>query len=369
MTSGTPDLDDYLRVYQASARLFWRSSRPWPDTLEGQPQECRDAWAHLEQVLAEAFPVPTNPGAPSDPTRHLITRRGSDNRPVTLSDAAHDWLTRVQEQPGAPYPRDVIAEHPEMHGQKTLTTDFVLVTNDWCAMAMKMVGELQHRLAPGRPACTISANAQGLPDTLRHAADQLRNALAGHVTPSPVPDSPLPLAAPAPFPRDIDSERLDRLCWAAFDVVERTPGLAAVKAGEAETPDVQVSKAVDVLRRTLAGEEPNPWQGFNPRVNPADSLVGSSEDLSFTDYLNRVRTGVMADQPAPWVPAAPVLIDTGDEGIAYTGIPFPAAEVLIEVLDEVAARLTPGIHTETIGIDTYQAYYDLAGIRGILHKL
>ena len=164
MTGDAPDPGHYLRVFQASARLFWRSSHPWQEALAGRSEECRDAWTHLAQVLAEASAVPTGPDAPSDPTRHLITRRGSDDRPVTLSDAAHDWLTRVQEQPGAPHPRDIIAEHPEMHGQKTLTTNFVLVTNDWCAMAVKMVGELQHRPAPGRPACTVGSDARGLSD-------------------------------------------------------------------------------------------------------------------------------------------------------------------------------------------------------------
>lgn len=369
MTSNDTDRGYYLRVYQAAARLFWRSSSPWREVLAHQPPECRDAWAHLEQVLSETSAGPAGPRTPPDPTHHLVSRRDDDERPVPISHAAHDWLARVRIRTGSPYPRDVIAENPEMRGQKSLSGDFVLVTTDWGAMAMKMVGELQHRAAPGRPACTIGSSARGLSDALHHYADQLRDALEGHVWPSPARATRPALAMPSPFPDDVDSERLDRLCWAAFEVVERTPGLAAVRAGEADTPDTQISKAIDVLGRTLAGREHDPWQGFNPRVDPADGLVGSSEDLTFSDYLDRLRTGRVAMAPAPRVPTEPVVIETGEDGVAHTGIPFTTALVLVEILDEVAGRLAPGTRSETIGVDAFPAYHDLAEIRRLLHRL
>lgn len=359
MSVGGEVLAEYERVYSAAARMMWLEY-PWL-RKRGWSEERTAAWKALEEVLASDAQVSAGPGEPSDPTRHLLTRRGPDDRPVPVAEAARDWWTRIKEGRQVKHFGYVLLDHPDLYGDAAFEPgSCVIVTDHWVLAVTKALTDLERRLAPGRPACVIDEWAAGLSVTLHEIADHLRGAFTGQ-GPTPHPGgAPWIAATPEPFTTRVDAARLERLRWAAQTAADHIPPREQVIATRDRSVQRDTAQAAEILRRVLAGEEDTPWRERDP-VDAAHDLMTGSQDPSFANKDAEIRRKVLEDSPLPRVPRERELAEPHRNGEpVWKAVSADTTFVMAEILDEAAARLVPGRATAMIGYDA-QPFSALAG--------
>ncbi|MDX3642908.1 hypothetical protein [Streptomyces sp. MB09-02B] len=183
MSDQTQLADAYDLVYSAAARMMWvEETRVWRLDRPGGgwPKERREAWRELEAALDASEAPEPQAGEPSDPVRHLISRRASGplDRPITFAEAVAEWTVRLGEDPGPyeprtePYPDDFMVP-----GRA------VVIPEGHMMVLTRPLDELAHRPAAGRPGVTIGADTAELSRLLHEAADELRAAI-GKPTPT-----------------------------------------------------------------------------------------------------------------------------------------------------------------------------------------
>ncbi|KOX14026.1 hypothetical protein [Nocardiopsis sp. NRRL B-16309] len=358
MPVGGEVVAEYERLYSAAARMMWLEY-PWL-RKRGWSEERVAAWKTLEEVLASDAQVPADLGEPSDPTRHLLTRRGSDDRPLPLAEAARDWWTRIKEGRQVKHPGYALLDYPDLYGDVAFEPgSCVIVTDHWVLAVTKALTDLERRLAPGRPACVIGEGSAGLSATLHEIADHLRSAFTGQ-GPTPHPGGlPWIAVTPEPFTTRMDAARLERLRWAARAAADHIPPREQVIATRDRSVKRDTAQAAEILRRVLAGEEDFPWRERDS-VDAAHDLMTGSQDPSFADKDAEIRRKVLEDSPLPRVPQEREIAEPPrSSGPVWKAVSADTTFVMAEILDEAAARLVPGRATAMIGYDA-QTFSSLA---------
>jgi hypothetical protein len=359
MLIGGETVAEYERVYSAAARMMWLEY-PW-SRQPGWPEGRREAWRALEEVLISDSRVLAGPGQASDPSRHLLTRRGSDDRPLPLAEAARDWWSRTKEGRQVRHPGSALLDHPELYGDVVFEAgSCVIVTDHWVLAVTKVLTDLERRLAPGRPACVIAEEAEGLSVTLHEIADHLRGAFTGQgSTPHPGGASWI-ATVPEPFTTGVDVTRLDRLRRVARAAAEHIPPRERLIDARDRSVRRDTARAAEVLRRVLAGEEDTPWRERDA-VDAAHDLMTGARESSFLNKDTEIRRRVLADSPLPRVPREREVAEPpGSGGPVWKAVSAETVFVMAEVLDEAAARLVPGRATAMIGYDA-QTFSFLSG--------
>lgn len=359
MSVGGEVVAEYERVYSAAARMMWLEY-PWL-RKRGWPEERTAAWQTLEEVLASDAQVPAGPGEPSDPTRHLLTRRSPDDRPVPVAEAARDWWTRIKEGRQVKHPGSALLEYPDLYGDVAFEPgSCVIVTNHWVMAAAEVVADLKRRLAPGRPAYVIGEEAAGFSVTLHEIADHLRGAFTGR-GPTPHPGgAPWIAAAPEPFTTRMDTARLERLRRAAQTAADHIPAREQVIDTRDRSVKKDTAQAAEILRRVVAGEEDSPWRERGS-VDARYDLMSGSPDASFANKNAQIRRELFEVSPLPRVPREREIAEPPRSGEPrWKAVSGDTAFVVAEMLDEAAARLMPGRATAMIGYDA-QPFSSLAG--------
>ncbi|MGW7002830.1 hypothetical protein ACWGCW_08375 [Streptomyces sp. NPDC054933] len=350
----------YEQVYSAAARMLWVQENPnW--RREVWPEQRRAAWAELEAVLRDADEHLPMVGPLSDPTRHLLSRRSagpdSQDRPISFDEAVSDWKARLEADPGflearqEPFPDyymepgACVVVHPHRH--------------------LVMVGiflDLFHRLAPGRPSCTIGAEAAELSQLVHEAADALRAPLTGQTaTPHPgearwiSPTSQRVSAVPGL------AERYERLCQAAWRAAETVPSKEELKAARDYSVKRDVADTAVLLKQLLTGQAVQVWREQREQVDPAHHLLpglvsddkGRERPLSFLEECTDWREAI-AETPAPSTPTEYQRQFYPDRGETDIALSATRALVFAEILDEFAARVYPGRVSGMIEFSAYE---------------
>ncbi|MFL1377286.1 hypothetical protein [Nocardiopsis protaetiae] len=338
-------------LYTAAAQLLASDLDLWrPGGRNTWPEERKRAWEELSRILSDAVAVDSAPGAPSDPAHHLVTRRTPDDRPITLAQAGRDWKDRLDAAPRVEHPAHYLAENPMMGPLHIEAGSCVLLTRTWGTYILTLVTELRSRSMPGRPACTISAEAAGFSGTVRDVADHLRDAVTGAAgTPRPA----LPAAGPVRVSSgDLDPQVLQRLRPAARRAAETTPGVGARPSGATGPLSRRTAEASDILRGVLEGAEGSPWREVGQGRDPSRQSVTASPNPDLPDRDARIRSALFQGAPLPYVPREREEARSASAGgPVWTAMSLDQALIIAEVLDELSARLSPGRTTGPIRFD------------------
>jgi hypothetical protein len=352
--------EQYERVYALAARMLWAQQNPaWRQ--EGWPAQRRAAWSELEALLRDADEHLPSGGTLSDPTRHLLSRRSAgpdgQDRPVSFDEAVRDWKARLEADPGflearqEPFPDyymepgACVVVHPHRH----------LIT-------IGIFPELFHRLAPGRPACTIGPDAADLSRLAHEAADALRAPLTGQ-TATPHPGEARWISATSQPVSEVPdlSERYERLCQAAWRAAEAVPSREELRAARDFTVQRDVAETAVALKQLLTGQEVPLWREQREQIDPAHHYLsglvsdgrGGAQPASFVDEAERWRE-TLAETPVPWTPTEyqrQFYPDRGEQDIALSAT---RALICAEILDEFAARVHPGRGSGVIKFSAYE---------------
>ncbi|GHD31210.1 hypothetical protein [Nocardiopsis kunsanensis] len=346
---------EYRRIYSAAARMYWLQKAEVGRGPEWS-QERRDSWLELSRILHEHAAPGVERTGPSDPTRHLISQRAYDDRPIPLADAARAWQERLDNSPVIKYPRldpDPYSTGEDAHNAVRFEPgSCVLLPSSWLSSAALSVAALNWRLAPGRPPVVIGTEAAGLSQTFHDLANQVRDAVPGSA-PLPHPATASWISAgTTPHIGSTEPTVLDELCWTAHDAAEHTPTKEqATEAGD-HSISTEAIEAAQIVRTLLAGSRGEPWRERETGIDPSRSLLVSA-DHTFEQWDARLRRRALNCEPLPFVPSQPEVTAPPAEGPRMKAMATDTALVVAELLDEHAARLHPGRSTEMIGFDSY----------------
>ncbi|MBV2365850.1 hypothetical protein ACFPZ0_06270 [Streptomonospora nanhaiensis] len=343
---------DYRRVYSAAARMLWLQGTPAWREPGPWPADRRAAWSRLADLLGQD-PHPAAPGAPAAPARHMIAavnghRPGT--APVTFGAAVESWRALLRAEAARP--------PGEPHGAAAA------VSAGWLLVAVSLLDELAHRLAPGRPAHTVAPEGAVLAAALHENADALRAAARGTGIPAPVPavrevaqiaDGPGPVGERADL-----AEHHPRLRAAARAAAETVPTRAELRAaGDFSVPRPVADAAQDLLA-VLADPRRPAWREAHDTLDPARHLVAAprwegteARPVGFAERAAELRAASDGEAgPRPWAGDP----DFGPEPGERIAVLTPArAAVLAAALDELAARLRPGRVVGTVHVDGLHA--------------
>ncbi|BBC35807.1 hypothetical protein SGFS_071010 [Streptomyces graminofaciens] len=378
MTDHQGQATAYEQLYSAAARMLWSQENPdwrpgYEDEQYGWPRERRVAWQALESCLraadgegasageagggdswtGEAGGRDSWTGEPSDSARHLLARRapGDDDRPLSFRAALADWTTRLDADPGYLTAGDTL--RPGACVLLPASRHWVMV------FALQ---ELAYRLAPGRPPVTVGADAARL-STLAHEAAQALRAPLGAPAPSPYEPGAAPWVSPVsrrvgegPDAR-ASFEELRETAWRAAEAI---PSPEELKANPDFSVTLEASIAASDVLALLSGRPARVWREQRDGIDPARHLLwGSSaaagaqgQPKGFVEEADSWAEA-FAGGPAPWTPTEYVLPPERDRGETDVVLSATRALVLAELLDELAARLRPGVHS---GLIHYGAY-------------
>ncbi|MER5780311.1 hypothetical protein ABT104_01090 [Streptomyces mobaraensis] len=363
MTEQLNMADAYEQVYSAAARMLWAQQGPsWRQEDDPEwtwPAARRAAWQALEQVLldAEAALGASEPGEASDPGRHLISRRGPGDRPLTFDEAVQDWKRRLDEDPG------FLVERREPYPDYYMEPGSCVIIPSSPYLAMiGIFPELFYRLAPGRPAVTIGSGAADLCAVAHEAADALRAPL-GIATPTPHPGNASWIASVSRPVSDLPDlpERFEALRRAAWNAAEAMPSPDELKGTLDFSVQMEAAVAGADIRMMLAGQAAPAWREEYQQIDPARHGVvglvsgpaGEAVPVPFEKDAADWR-GLNAKGTLPWTPEDYQRQYYPDrDGTQNVVISATRAMVFAEILDEFAARLTPG---RNAGLIHYNAY-------------
>ncbi|MEU7008424.1 hypothetical protein [Streptomyces sp. NPDC046332] len=360
--SGQLELADaYDLIYSAASRMMWvQENRVWRlDSGGGRwPEERRAAWRELEAALLASESLAPREGEPSDPARHLISRRASGpvDRPITFTEAVAEWRARMAADPGPYEPR--MEPTPDDY----LVPGRAVVMHEGHMMTLNSpLGDMVNRLAPGRPALKIAGDTAELSALVHVAADELRAAM-GASAPTPHPVGSVNVARVSHRPSDVDDlrPRYDALFRAASSASENMPTLAYMR----ETGDASVkpttTKAAQDVQDLLAGRSRVFWREQHESIDPS---VHGTAGVSWPEgrpvpkpigqtAKHFVRSAELGRKPrAPLPGEVRFFREKGDPD--HVAISAVRAGILAEILDEYAARIHPGAES---GVMHFSAY-------------
>lgn len=353
----------YEQLYSAAAHMLWSEEHPawrpgYEDDEVGWPKERCAPWLALEAIMLSSDTETPQAGEPSDSARHLISRRapGDRDQPLGFREALDDWTARLEADPG----------YLEDYSLRPGACVIVPPARYWATeFALR---ELAARLAPGRPPVTIGAEAARLSSLAHQAANALR--------------APLSVPAPAPYPpgsapwigsasrrvSDVPDLRLrlEELRTAAWRAAEVIPSPEELKANPDFSLMMGTAVAASDVLALLGGHSVQVWREYAGGVDPSCHLLwgssaagGHGDPESFTKKADDW-TQAFAKGPEPWTPAEYQRAPQRDRGETEVVLSATRAVVFAEMLDELAARLRPGMRS---GLIHYSAY-DLAHFVG-----
>ncbi|MFF5358322.1 hypothetical protein ACFY4I_02805 [Streptomyces scabiei] len=353
--------DAYDLVYSAAARMMWtQKSRVWrlDSPGGGWPEERREAWRELEAALAHSEGPRPQAGEPSDPVRHLVSRRavGPVDRPVTFAEAVAEWTARLVQDPGPyesrtePYPDDYMVP-----GRT------VVIPEGHMMVLTSPLDDLVHRLAPGRPSVTISGVTTELSRLLHGAADELREA-AGAPVPTPHPVGTIDVAQVSHRPSDVEDlpGRYETMSRAAWRAAEGIPTVEEMRESMDFAVNPEVAKAAEVLQSLLTGKSGVFWQEQHESIDPSTHAVSgvdwpegrpvpaplAAEAEGFT------RSVTLGRKPRkPHENERRIFREKGNPD--HVAISAVRAVILAEILDEYAARIHPGARSGVMHLSAY----------------
>ncbi|MFE5633688.1 hypothetical protein [Streptomyces sp. NPDC056543] len=364
--SGQLELADaYDLIYSAASRMMAQEESPlWrlDSRGGGWPEERRAAWRELEAALSASEGPAPHEGEPSDPARHLISRRatGPVDRPITFAEAVAEWEARMAADPG-PWEarREPVLDDYLVPGRAVVMPEGHMMTLTF------PFSDLINRLAPGRPALKIAGDTAELTRLVHIAADELRAAM-GAPAPTPHPVGSVNVARVSHRPSDGGDlrPRYDALFRAAARASENLPTLEYIR----ETGDASVSplttRAAQDVQNLLAGQSRVFWRERHELIDPS---VHTTEGVDWPDGQPVpspvgdeaklfARSAELGRKPRPPHPGeVRIFREKGDPD--HVAISAVRAGILAEILDEYAARIHPGAEC---GIMHFSAY-DLTG--------
>ncbi|MFD6877217.1 MULTISPECIES: hypothetical protein [unclassified Streptomyces] len=353
--------EEYDMVYSAASRMMWvQENRVWrlDSPSGGWPEERRAAWRELEAALCASEGPEPHAGEPADPARHLISRRatGPVDLPITFAEAVAEWEARMAADPGPyeprtdPYPDDYLVPGRAvvMHESQMMTLTGPL-------------GDLVHRLAPGRPAVRITGHTAELSRLVHAAADELRGAM-GTAAPTPHPVGPVNVASVSHRPSDVDDlrSRYKALSRAAWRASENMPTLKyMLESGDASVKPA-TTKAAQNVQDLLSGRARVFWRERHELIDPSVHVTSGVNwpggqpvpDLIASEAEDFERGVALGRKPrAPHPAEARTYREKGNPD--HVAISAVRAGILAEILDEYAARIRPGAGS---GIVHFSAY-------------
>ncbi|WP_327728489.1 hypothetical protein OG250_19220 [Streptomyces sp. NBC_00487] len=355
--------DAYDIVYSAAARMMWmQKSRVWrlDSPGGGWPEERREAWRELEAALTVSEGPEPQAGEPSDPVRHLVSRRaaGPVDRPITFAEAVAEWTTRMVEDPGPHEPR--MEPYPDDY---LVPGRAVVVQEGHMLVLTGPLRDLVHRMAPGRPAVTIAGETAELSRLVHLAADELRAAV-GERVPTPHPVGAVGVARVSRRPSDVNDlqARYEVLARAAWRASESLPSLKYMRESMDFSVSPDTSIAAEDLQNLLAGRSGLFWreehESIDPNVHvtsgvdwPDDRPVARLIAEEAKDFERSASAGQRLRPRAPHAGERRFYREKGE--LEYVAISAVRAQILAEILDEYAARIHPGAHS---GIMHFSAY-------------
>lgn len=360
MTNLQAEAAAYEQLYSAAARMLWAQGYPawrpgYEDDEVGWPKERCVPWLELEAIMLSGDIGTPQSGEPSDPARHLISRRvpGNKDRPLSFQEGLEDWITRLNADPG------YLDDYRLQPGACVVMPS----ARHW--VHVFALRELAYRMAPGRPPVTIVADAAWLSALAHEAANSLRAPL-GAAAPTPYPPGTAPWIIPAP--RRVSAvpelhaqlEQLRRAAWRAAEVI---PSPEELKASTDFTLVMATSIAASDVRALLGNRSAPVWRDDPKGIDPSRHLVwggsvadGHDQPKPFTEEA-AYWTRTFAEKPAPWTPTEYQRPPDRDRGETDVVLSATRAVILAEMLDELAARLRPGLHTGVIDYSAYDLTY------------
>ncbi|MET7761893.1 hypothetical protein ABZS71_07605 [Streptomyces sp. NPDC005393] len=356
MTTGSSDaLDRFERVYSAASRMLWAQGAPAWRVHPQWPQERKAALTELEDVLLSVGRSVPRPGEPSDPARHLISRRaaaGDEDKPLTFGQAAEEWDQRWKADPG-----HLVERWEPFHEFYMEPGSCVLVTSGWRLLMSGLMREMNTRLSPGRWAMTMGQDGAELSQVAHRAADALRAPL-GIQTPTSQPGRAPWIATTARWTAELpDLEgQLEHLGHVAWRASESIPLPEEIKAKRDFSVDMSTAKAAIVLREVLIGSDTPAWREQGEGIDPtAHSTLGpGTQGPRPLAQVAASWQDIFAKDREPWTPITYQLPPESELGDTHTVLSSAVALILAEILDEFSARLHPDQHSELLHFDAFE---------------
>ncbi|MFI0817268.1 hypothetical protein ACH4TX_12280 [Streptomyces sp. NPDC021098] len=358
--SGTSEtLARFERVYSAASRMLYAQEAPaWREHPQW-PEERKAAFQELERLLLETGRTAPQAGEPSDPARHLISRRaaGSEDRPLTFGEAAEEWRQRLREDPGP-----LVERREPFHELYMEPGACVLIPSGRHLATTGVFWEMFARLAPGRPAMTMGQDGAELSRLAHEAADALRAPL-GVPTPTPAPGEASWISTGTRWAVGIPdlARELDELSRAAWRAAETLPSPEEIKATRDFSVKFSVkmaaAKAALALREVLTRDDAPAWrervEGIDPAAHGTVGLGTDGTPWSLASQAASWRELFDAERK-PWTPAIYELPPEPELGATDTVLSAAVAHVFAEILDEFSARLRPGHHSGILHFDAFE---------------
>jgi hypothetical protein len=349
--------DAYEQLYSAAARMLWSQEHPtWRREKQhprfGWSAERCAAWQALEDCLLAGSPEESHvAGEPSDPARHLITRRapGTADRPLSFEEARQDWMARLNADPI--FEGDGVLEP----GTCVMTTSSL----HWrTVFGLK---ELACRLAPGRPPVSMGPEAARLGALAHQAADAYRAPLGLPAPSSYVPGTEPWIASSSRPVSDLPdlTARLESLRTAAWRAAEAVPNPDELTANDDFSMRIEACVAASDVLALIRGQSAPVWRDAHEGVDPARHMTWGTATVEgeqlpepLDDEAAFWAEAVSAG-PAPWAPTKPQPATEGHLASKEVLLSATRATVFAEMLDELSARLRPGLHVGRIHYTSY----------------
>jgi hypothetical protein len=359
MSGKSDTLVRFERVYSAASRMLyaqeapaWREHPQWPD-------ERKAAFQELERVLLETGRTVPRAGEPSDPARHLISRRaaGAEDRPLTFGEAAAEWRQRLKDDPGF-----LVERREPFHERYMEPGECVLIPSGRHLALTGIFWEMFTRLAPGRPATAMGQDGAELSRLAHEAADALRAPL-GVPTPTPAPgqapwiSTGTGWAAGLPDPaRELD--QLSHAAWRASETLPRPEEIRATRDFSVKfSVKVAAAQAAVALREVLTRDDVPAWRERAEGIDPVThGTVGLGADGTPRSLAAQAADWqeLFAEERQPWTPTTYELPPEPELGATDTVLSAAVAHVFAEILDEFSARLRPGHHSGMLHFDVFR---------------
>ncbi|WP_328990626.1 hypothetical protein OG394_30615 [Kribbella sp. NBC_01245] len=359
-------VSDFEQLYSAASRMLGAQGSPtWHE--DRWPAQRRVTFTQLEAELTKATFRPADPLVqPGDPAAAGVgvgaqggDRVGDPNHdepvlvadPADVADPALGLVTM-----GARFPEALLSLAAYVSEDPDGVDEPLVLPGLLHTAITGAVDELAARIAPGRPTVAIGNEGAEAADALRELANSLRTALG---LPPGVPRRILVNAHPVAA----DAAAHERLAAFAKTAADAVP--APDELGDDFSVRYDVAVAAADLRALIAGEDVPAWRERQPGIDPSRHLVtayrwegADGRPVDLADWAAELRQA-LATSEAPWRPSPEHPLPTESADRSWLLYPKRQALVTADLLDELAARLTPGTTTGLIHFTSYPLHHYL----------